>query len=420
MSNQENGLRKHKQINKLMSGLQELDRNIKVYFLAVLLMNLGFGIIMADFNLYILSLGFSPDFLGIVLGLTPLAQAFTAIPIGFLAEKIGNRKTLILVNVIVSFSYLLWVITPFRSLILFGSFLLGTVQAGYFIVKMPFISHYSGKNKDREFTYSSIIFFAALAIGNLIGGLLPSALESFFFNETTIYRVILFASAMLVLSATIPLYILDKDDPKDTQNISLSPYLNGIDANTVRFAGIQFFVGSGLAFLMLFMNIIFVFFYNSDLQAFGFMSAILVIPTVIFLFVGPILSKKHNSFRIIILTRILGAVFALLTIITTNPLLGGTAYILFRSVLGLSGTLWLSFASTVTTRRSRTATSSWLEITFQIGFVFASILGGYLIARESFSALGIISALSFFTAAILTVLFFGKKYFPSSPKHFDA
>jgi predicted MFS family arabinose efflux permease len=93
---------------------------------------------------------------------------------------------------------------------------------------------------------------------------------------------------------------------------------------------------------------------------------------------------------------------------------------LFRSVLGLSGTLWLSFASTVTTRRSRTATSSWLEIAFQIGFVFASILGGYLIARESFPALGIISALSFFTAAILMILFFGKKYFSNSPKQLDA
>ncbi|GAG78023.1 unnamed protein product, partial [marine sediment metagenome] len=212
MNNQENGLSEHKQTEKLLSGLKKLDRNIKVYFLAELLMSLGFGIIMADFNLYILSLGFSPDFLGIVLSLTPLAQAFTAIPVGFLAEKIGNRRALILVNTIVGFSYFLRVITPFRTLILFGSFLLGTVQVGYFIVKMPFISHYSGENKDREFTYSSIIFFTALAIGNLVGGFLPSALESFFLNETITYRVILLASTMLVLSATIPL------NPKTERN----------------------------------------------------------------------------------------------------------------------------------------------------------------------------------------------------------
>jgi MFS family permease len=299
VNNQENGLSEHKQTEKLLSGLKKLDRNIQVYFLSVLLMSLGSGIIMADFNLYILSLGISPEFLGIVLSLTPLAQAFAAIPIGFLAEKIGNRRALILVNTIVGLSYFLRVITPSRTLILFGSFLLGTVKAGYFVVKMPFISHYSGENKDREFIYSSIILFAALAIGNFVGGFLPSALESFFLNETITYRAILLASATLILSATIPLYFLDKDDPKDTRNISLSPYLKGIDANTVRFACIQFFVGSGLAFLMLFMNIIFVFFYNSNLQAFGFMSAILVIPTVIFLVAGPLLAKKHNSFALL-------------------------------------------------------------------------------------------------------------------------
>jgi MFS family permease len=378
-------------------------------------MNLGIGIIQTDFNLYILSLGISPEFLGIVLSLTPLAQAFSAIPIGFLAEKIGNRKAFILVNLIVSLSYFLRAVTPNRVMILFGSFLLGTVQAGYFIIKMPFISHYSGVNKDHEFTYSNIVFFSSLVIGNLIGGYLPTLLDAFFFDETLAYRVILLAATVLVLSATIPLYLLEKDDPADTRNISFSPYLKGMDTNTVRFAGIQFFVGTGLAFLMLFMNVVFVFYYQSDLQAFGLMSAVLVIPTILFLIIGPILTKKYNSFRIILLTRFLGGVFAIFTIITTNSFLGASAYILFRSILGLSGTLWLSFASTIATRRSRTATSAWLEITFQIGFVFASILGGQLIAREYYPALGVISGLSCFTVAVLMFLFFGKKYYSFPP-----
>ncbi len=97
------------------------NRNINLYMLTILVINLGFGVVGADFNLYILSLGISPEFLGIVLSLTPLAQVFTAIPIGFLAEKIGNRRVLILVNIIVGFSYFLRVITPVRTLILFGS-----------------------------------------------------------------------------------------------------------------------------------------------------------------------------------------------------------------------------------------------------------------------------------------------------------
>ena len=414
MSKQKKGIVGKSHQIKWLSAISSLDKNIKIYFLAVLLTNLGFGIITADFNLYILSMGISPDFLGIVLSLTPFAQALAAIPLGFLAERFGNRKAFILVNTVVGLSYFLRAISHNRALILFGSFLLGTVQAGYFIIKMPFISHYSGANKDREFTYSSIIFFTALSAGNWIGGVLPSALNPLFPNETITYRVILVAAALLILSATIPFYLLNKDDPDNTRDISLSPYLKGMDANTVRFAGIQFFVGAGLAFLMLFMNIIFIFYYGSTLEAYGLMSAVLIIPSIILLVVGPLLTRKFNNFRIVLLTRILGGVFAFLSILTTNPLIGGTAYIFFRAVLGLSGTLWLSFASSVATRRSRTATSAWLEITYQIGFVVASILGGVLITRNAYPALGIISGLSFFTAGLLMVLFFGKKYFPNA------
>ena len=84
-----------------------------------------------------------------------------------------------------------------------------------------------------------------------------------------------------------------------------------MDANTVRFAGIQFFVGFGLAFLMLFMNIVFIFYYDSTLEAYGLMSAVLIIPSIILLVVAPLLTRIFKNFRIVLVTRILGGVFRL-------------------------------------------------------------------------------------------------------------
>ena len=185
-----------------------LDKNIKLYLLTILLINIGSGIVSADFNLYILSMDMTPDFLGVILSLTPFAQALAAIPIGFLAEKAGNRNTLIMVNLIVGFAYLLRVISPLQPLILIGSFLVGTVQAGYFIIQMPFLSRYAGKNKDVEFTTASITFYAAMAFGNLIGGFLPSVLESVISTETLAYRFILVGASMLVILGTLPLFFI--------------------------------------------------------------------------------------------------------------------------------------------------------------------------------------------------------------------
>ncbi|MBM3137519.1 MAG: MFS transporter, partial [Chloroflexi bacterium] len=87
------------------SGYFDLNRNIKTYLVTALLINIGFGVFQTDFNLYILSLGLTPDFLGLVLSMAPFAQALAAIPIGFLAEKIGYKKSLIMVNLVVGVAY---------------------------------------------------------------------------------------------------------------------------------------------------------------------------------------------------------------------------------------------------------------------------------------------------------------------------
>lgn len=387
-----------------------INKNIILYLITVFLINIGFGIIGADFNLYILSMDMSPDFLGIILSLTPFAQVLAAIPIGFMAEKIGNKRSLIIVNLVVGFSYFVRVFSPNQTLIMLGSFLVGTVQAGYFIIQMPFISHYTGKLKDKEFTIASIIFYAAMALGNLVGGFLPSQLNTIIVNETISYRIVLVGASLLVILGTIPLFFLAKDKPENTKEISLSPYLQGIDQNTIKFAIIEFFLGTGLGFLVLFMNVLFIYYYNSSLQAFGTMSAVLIIPTVILLFFGPALAKKYNGLRIVVISRFVSAVAALLVIFTRNPIIGATAYLLFRSMLGIGQSLWMSFSSSVATRRSRTATSTWLEITFQVGFVVAALAGGKLVALEAYPLMGIISSISMVIAFVLTLRFFGKKY----------
>ena len=57
-----------------MRKLFSMNKNISLYLLTNLLIHIGFGIGGADFNLYILSMGMQPDFLGVILSLTPFAQ----------------------------------------------------------------------------------------------------------------------------------------------------------------------------------------------------------------------------------------------------------------------------------------------------------------------------------------------------------
>ena len=376
----------------------------------MVLINLGFGAFQADYNLYILSLGMTPDFLGVILSLAPFSEALASIPIGYMAEKIGFKRSLIFVYIVLGIAYFIQIISPHRYLIMLGSVMVGLVAGGNFIIQLPFLSHYTKDDRNQAFTLTMLVYYVAFAIGGLIGGYLPSILNAVFMDETLTYRALLAASSLLIVLGSVPMYFVDEDRPDPDQDISLAPYLKGMDANTVKFALIEFFIGASLAFVGSFLNIIFIYYFDSTLELYGTTMAVLVIPTILFLFLGPTIAKKLGNLRTVLISRVLAAVLAFFVVLTANAYIGSGAFILYRSVMGFAQSLWFSFAISVATRRSRMATSTWLEITFQIGMGFAALTGGYLIGQGAYKLLGTISAISMVICFVLTYIFFGKKY----------
>ncbi len=397
-------------IKNYLSEIRFLNRNIKLYLVSLLLLNLGFGMFSADFNLYILSLGMTPDFLGVILSLSPFTEALSSIPIGYVTEKIGFKRSLLIVNIVLGIAYFIQIITPYKILIMLGAVLIGLVIGGNFIIQLPFLSHYTKDDRNQAFTMTMLVYYSAFALGGLIGGYLPSWLDGVVQSTTIAYRIVLTISCLLILLGSLPTYFLDEDRPDQDRDISLEPYLKGIDANTVKFAFIEFFIGASLAFIAYFLNIIFIYYFNSTLELYGIMLTVLVIPTIFFLFLGPAIAEKFGNLRTVLISRVLTAFLAFFVVMTPNKYIGSGSYILYRSLLGFAQSLWFSFAISVATRRSRMATSVWLEITFQLGMGIAALVGGQLVANESYQILGIISALAMAACFVLTYAFFGKGY----------
>ena len=397
-------------ISQYFKNIKFFNRNIKLYLFATALINLGFGIFYTDFNLYILSMGMKPDFLGVILSLAPFAEGLSSIPIGFLAEKIGFKRSLIMVYVVLGMAYFSQIISPNRSLIMLGSFMVGLVAGGNFIIQLPFISHFTKEDRNQAFTLTMLVYYITYAIGGLIGGYLPAIINVIVLNATLSYRITLAVSSLFVVLGALPMLFVDEDKPDPNRKISLDPYLKGMDANTIKFAVVELFVGAGLAFIISFLNVIFVYYFKTTLEFYGITMAILVFPTALFLFLGPSIAERIGSLRTVLIGRLLATVLAYCVVMTTNPYIGAASFILFRSLFGFSQSLWFSFATSVSTRRSRMATSVWLEITFQVGMGIAALAGGTLIANESYVMLGVISAAAMAICFVLTYIFFGKEH----------
>ena len=397
-------------IRKYLKNIKHLNRNIKLYLISILIFNLGLGAFQADFNLYILSMGMQPDFLGVILSLTPLVEALASIPLGFAAEKVGFKRTLVVIYIVLGLSYFIQILSPNKSLIMLGAAMIGIVAGGNFIIQLPFLSHYTKEDRNQAFTMAMLVFYLAYATGGLIGGYLPALMNEIILDGTITYRILLGAFSLMIVMGAVPMLFADEDKPDSDRKISLEPYLKGMDANTVKFAIVETFIGASLAFVASFLNIIFVYYFNSTIEFYGTTVALLVIPTIFFLFLGPSIAERIGNLRTVLITRVLTAFLAVFVVLTTNPFIGAGAFILYRSLLGFSQSLWFAFAISVATRRSRMATSTWLEITFQIGMGIAALAGGYLIQRDSYVLLGVISSLSMAMCFILTYIFFGKEH----------
>jgi len=389
-----------------MSDLKSIHKNIKLYLITLFIINFGFGIFLADFNLYILAMGSQPDFLGVILSLAPFADAIASIPIGFLAEKIGYKLSFLIVNGVIGISYFLQVISPNKLLIMVGAFTGGLAFCGNFIIQLPFVSHYEQVKKDQAYTLLSLVFYFGMSLGGLVGGAMPGMLDQVILDPVVNFRVILIFASFIIIAGCFPLLFMTDDKPEKSDHISLSPYIHGVDSDTIKFASVELFVGLGLAFLATFLNVIYVYYFNASLELYGVMSALLLIPVTIFLFSGPTIAKKFTRLHVVLFIRLISVFLLFAVVITRSAVIGGSAYILFRSLFGLAQSLWFAYAIDRASKRSRMATASWLEIAFQLGMGISAIVAGQMIADDKYFLLGVISSMATAISFLLTFVFF--------------
>ena len=112
--------------------------------------------------------------LGRIVGAHPLASALAAIPVGFIAERTGHKKSLLAVYVITGLMHLAQALTTDISLIALAAFVGGLGAAGSFVVQMPFFAAHSKEGeRNLVFTASSVLQSISLIRGLSLGLVLP-------------------------------------------------------------------------------------------------------------------------------------------------------------------------------------------------------------------------------------------------------
>ena len=209
-------------VTSYLRVLRNSSRNARLYFVTASL--IGFtleGVHILLFNLYLLRLGYGPEFIGLVNGIGMCAFALSSLPAGRLTQRWGCRRTMLTGLVLVLVGYGLLLLVEFqpgagRNVWLIATFVVVTIGvAAYFVNTAPFLMNATGE-KERDHVFSVYAAIGSLAgfMGNLAGGMLPAFLSLILgepLSQPAPYRWALLIATALLLPAILTVLATSSD-----------------------------------------------------------------------------------------------------------------------------------------------------------------------------------------------------------------
>ena len=392
------------------------NRDTKLLLFSTFLYGFAFSVWSLFFNLYILSLGFSSDILGLIRFATPLAALLLGLSLGMLSDRIGRRISM-LIGLSLSFIGMfleMHVSNPY--LIFFFGLVNGTGFMLYSVSVPPFImSTCKPKNQAVIFSLNFGLFTIAAAIGNLLAGQLPGLLESWIgLSQGTAdsYRWVITAGILLATTSLIPIALISKTKPPSESlktPISIRLMLRKIAKHPIarQLALINMLTGCGAALIIPYLNVFLRGKFGVTDDILGIVYSVSSLLVFFASLISPWLVRITRS-RIIptVSTQSISVVFLL--ILGFTPILPlAVISLLMRSVfMQMASPLLSNFAMLICPPEEQGVVTSVRGIGWQIGQALGLFTSGMVQARFGFSPLFIATSLLYIVAITLTWVYF--------------
>ncbi|RLI59409.1 MAG: hypothetical protein DRO93_08460 [Candidatus Thorarchaeota archaeon] len=370
-----------------ISKIRGFNRDAKLYIVSSVATSIAFGISQVIFNLYLIEVGFSEDFIGFFLSVSLFATAGIAIVAGSLTDR-TSRKRVVLLAGMVSFGALLTQYTILEPVgLLLSQVFFGLSSAFVQVAWAPYITGLTThEERPHLFGVTSGLSLIGVLSGNILGGMMPGLFYQVLRIADSLtmgYRYALWVSLVPYVLSIIVIVPMTPDIPKNDGRLSMGFSHVRNWGFIGRYTLVVATVGLGAGMIVMFFNIFFAAeeTFGASTELIGVIFGINTLVLALGSFVSPALSDRIGKVNTVVLTELMSVPFLLMISWAPTLWLAVFAYVARTALMNMAGPVSQAFFMECLTAEERSTASGVLSASDSFVRGIAANIGGWLLAQ---------------------------------------
>lgn len=191
-----------------------------VWLLLIFTLGKGFQLSIGavTINLYVYSLGYRQDFVGLFAGMSALGALLMSVPAGMISDRLGRKPVLLFTGFLTPLTLVAITFSTSAPALLISSLVNGIIASFYWVTAVPMLAESVGDDERvGALAMNSFLLLGLGALGSLIGGFVPEIAATVIHQPATNpmpLRLGVLAASLVVLLAALPLFWLRAPAPR--------------------------------------------------------------------------------------------------------------------------------------------------------------------------------------------------------------
>jgi MFS family permease len=366
------------------SHIRAFKPNARFYLLNVIITGTVMGIFRLIFNFYALSLGFDEALLGSLITASSFVALIAALPMGYLADTIGRKNSLIISSALLAFSVIAMSLWRSEETFYIMNALSGLAQSLAGVTMSPFLMENSDeKERTYLFSFGQGLTMTMASVGNWVGGYLPTWIgqtQNVSATSSTAYGNSVFIAGIGAVIAIVPLLFIKSPNITRSQRAVFAPfqYASNHPGLLTKFVLPMLLTSLGAGLIMPFMNVFFRVVHHQPDPVIGTLFAWGSLAMGIGLLIAPPLAERTGKIQLVVITQALSIPFLILLGFSPIFWVGAASYYIRLALMNMSSPVYQAYVMEHVDPSGRATVASLTSMAWNFGWAFSPTISGWL------------------------------------------